>query len=40
LIARPGRSDAPTQAAKTALFVAGNEAKVRKKRRGRLFSNE
>jgi len=35
----PGRSYAQDQAAKTALFAAGNEADVRKKRRRRLFSN-
>ena len=35
----PGRSYATTQAAKTTLFAAGNEADVRKKRRRRLFSN-
>jgi hypothetical protein len=28
------------QAAKTTLFVAGDEADVRKKRRRRVFSNE
>jgi hypothetical protein len=32
-------ASALTQAAKTTLFAAGNEADVRKKRRRRLFAN-
>src|SRR6185369_15309273 len=40
LAVRPGRSYAPCQAAKTALFSAGAEADVREKRRRLLISNE
>ena len=37
----PGRSHAPTQAAKTTLFAAGTKGDIREKRHGwRLFSNK